>query len=160
MKQSGAFQHSSFLRGARVSAAGLIKIKHGQLRKLSPLSGHYAPPLKNFKEFVKSLKSEGADLSRLNLGRSYAVLLGLEGYLDAKRHAKTAEQGLKDILDPQGKKSREEAAKDKSKSAEQERRFLERQEREKRKRSLTYRMMKKLGLGEDGEESHAQHEKG
>lgn len=77
IKQSGAFQHSSFLRGARVSAAGLsksittiqtcsgsflkvtyrairsranaiifhgtVKVKRGQLRKLSPLSGHYAP---------------------------------------------------------------------------------------------------------------------
>jgi hypothetical protein len=36
-KQSGAFQHSSFLHGSRIAAAGLIKIKHGQLRKLSPL---------------------------------------------------------------------------------------------------------------------------
>ena len=155
MKQSGAFQHSSFLRGARVSAAGLIKIKHGQLRKLSPLSGHYAPPLKNFQEFVKSLKSEGADLSRLNLGRSYAVLLGLEGYIDAKKHAKTAEQLLKDILDPESKRKREEAAKDNSKSAEQERRFLERQERENRKTSLSYKLMRKLGLRDEGEKSQA-----
>jgi hypothetical protein len=44
-KQSGAFQHSSFLHGARILAAGLIKIKDGQLRKLSPLSGHVSPPL-------------------------------------------------------------------------------------------------------------------
>lgn len=29
IKQSGAFQHSSFLRGARISAAGLIKAKNG-----------------------------------------------------------------------------------------------------------------------------------
>jgi hypothetical protein len=36
-KQSGAFQHSSFLHGSRITAAGLIKIKHGQLRRLSPL---------------------------------------------------------------------------------------------------------------------------
>ncbi|KAL8669822.1 MAG: hypothetical protein Q9168_005601 [Polycauliona sp. 1 TL-2023] len=32
IKQSGAFQHSSFLHGGRVSAAGLIKIKDGQLK--------------------------------------------------------------------------------------------------------------------------------
>lgn len=43
IKQSGAFQHSSFLSGGRISAAGLIRIKNGQLRRLSPLSGHYAP---------------------------------------------------------------------------------------------------------------------
>jgi hypothetical protein len=44
IKQSGAFQHSSFLHGSRISAAGLIKIKNGRLSKLSPLSGHYRPP--------------------------------------------------------------------------------------------------------------------
>lgn len=36
-KQSGAFQHSSFLHGARILAAGQIKVKRGQLRRLSPL---------------------------------------------------------------------------------------------------------------------------
>ena len=44
IKQSGAFQHSSFLHGSRISAAGLIKVKNGRLAKLSPLSGHYRPP--------------------------------------------------------------------------------------------------------------------
>ena len=44
IKQSGAFQHSSFLHGSRISAAGLIKVKEGKLSKLSPLSGHYRPP--------------------------------------------------------------------------------------------------------------------
>ena len=150
IKQSGAFQHSSFLRGARVSAAGLIKIKRGQLRKLSPLSGHYAPPVRNFREFVKSLKENGADLSHLNTSRSYAVLLGLEGYLGAKKHVKTAEQGMKDIFDPEGKKEREEAAKDKSKSAQRERQIIEEQEMEQRKRSLSYRFRRKLGLGDEG----------
>ena len=44
MKQSGAFQHSSFLHGSRISAAGSIVLKNGRLSKLSPLSGHYRPP--------------------------------------------------------------------------------------------------------------------
>ena len=158
IKQSGAFQHSSFLRGARVSAAGLIKVKRGQLRKLSPLSGHYAPPLKNFKEFVKSLKEEGADLNRLNLSRSYAVLLGLEGYMGAKKHVKTAEQGVKDIVDPEGKRKREEAQKDKSKSAEKERQILEQQALEKRSRSLSYRFMKRFGFGDERDRVDAQKE--
>lgn len=38
IKQSGAFQHSSFLHGARVSAAGLIKIKDGKLKRYVSLS--------------------------------------------------------------------------------------------------------------------------
>lgn len=152
IKQSGAFQHSSFLRGARVSAAGLIKIKNGQLRKLSPLSGHYAPPMKNFREFVKSLKEEGADLSHLHTSHSYAVLLGLESYIGAKKHAKNAEQGMKDMFDPEGKRQREEAARDKSKSAERERQILQQQEQDKRKRSLSYRLRKKLGMKDDEEQ--------
>lgn len=41
MKQRGAFQHSSFLHGARISAAGLIKIKAGQLQSMS-LSGVFS----------------------------------------------------------------------------------------------------------------------
>lgn len=131
-----------------MSAAGLIKMKRGQLRKLSPLSGHYAPPLRNFKEFVKSLKEEGADLSRLNLGRSYAVLLGLDAYIDTKKHARKAEQGVKDLVNPKAKKEREEAAKDKSKSAARERQILQDQEQERRKRSLSFRLKQKLGLSD------------
>jgi len=146
IKQSGAFQHSSFLRGARVSAAGLIKIKDGQLRKLSPLSGHYAPPVKNFREFLKSLKEAGADLSRLNTSRSYAVLLGLEAYIGTKKQIKGAGQSVQDVFDQDGKRAREEAAMDKSKSAQREREILQQQKDERRKNSLTYRMKSKLGL--------------
>jgi hypothetical protein len=149
IKQSGAFQHSSFLRGARVAAAGLIKIKRGQLRKLSPLSGHYAPPLKNFEEFLKSLKEHGADLSRLNVSRSYAVLLGLDAYLGAKRHAKGMEQGFKDVVNPTAKKEREEKEMDKSKSAAREREVLAEQAQQRRRRTLSYRFRKKLGLEKD-----------
>lgn len=45
IKQSGAFQHSSFLHGARLAAAGLIKVKKGCLGEFIstfwPLSVHY-----------------------------------------------------------------------------------------------------------------------
>ena len=33
VKEMGSFQHSSFLQGARVSAAGLIEIRNGKLKK-------------------------------------------------------------------------------------------------------------------------------
>lgn len=88
IKQSGAFQHSSFLHGARISAAGLIKIKDGQLRRLSPLSGHYRPPTKNFRAFVHSMKDHGVDMSRVSISRSYAVLVGLEVYVKTRRKVK------------------------------------------------------------------------
>jgi hypothetical protein len=146
IKQSGAFQHSSFLRGARVSAAGLIKIKRGEIRKISPLSGHYAPPVKNFREFVKSLKEAGADMSHCNISRSYAVLLGLEGYLGAKKHVKLAEQTVKDIIDPEEKRKREEAQMDNSKSAQREREVLQRHDEEQKKEEgFGAKVKKKLG---------------
>ena len=41
IKSTGGFQHSSFMYGATVLAAGLLKVQDGQLTSLSPLSGHY-----------------------------------------------------------------------------------------------------------------------
>jgi hypothetical protein len=154
IKHSGAFQHSSFLSGARVSAAGLIKIKDGQLRGLSPLSGHYRAPTKNFRLFVHSLKDEGVDMSRVSISRAYAVLLGLEAYTKTK---KKIEHGLhhaheeKDhVLHPDEARKREELAKDKSKSAETERRILQQEalEKEQAKHSIGLfpRLLRKLNL--------------
>ncbi|GAB7341510.1 hypothetical protein MBLNU457_7730t1 [Dothideomycetes sp. NU457] len=148
IKQSGAFQHSSFLRGGRVSAAGLIRIKRGQLRALDPLSGHYAPPTKNFREFVHSLEETGADMSRVSISRSYAILVGLETYVGAKKKAGKGGQKVKDIAKPEEARKREEESKDKSKSAQREREILEmqarEQEKEKKQQSLSYKIARKL----------------
>lgn len=132
IKQSGAFQHSSFLHGARVAAAGLIKIKRGQLRKLSPLSGHYAPPVRNFRELVKNLKEMGADMSRCSISRSYAIILGLESYVRTKNNAKKAERGVREFVNPDEKRQREQKEFDASASAAREREVL-RAEEERRK---------------------------
>ena len=94
IKQSGVFQHSSFLNGARITAAGLIEIDHGKLRKLSPLSGHYRPPTKNFRQFEKSLREAGVDMSHVSISRSYAILLGLEAYVKARKKIKKGIQHL------------------------------------------------------------------
>ncbi|RFU28361.1 hypothetical protein B7463_g7967, partial [Scytalidium lignicola] len=88
IKQSGAFQHSSFLHGSRISAAGLIKIKDGRISKLSPLSGHYRPPVSNFRAFIQALKDAGADMSHVSISRSYAVLVGLEAYVKTRKRGK------------------------------------------------------------------------
>lgn len=85
IKQSGAFQHSSFLRGARIAAAGLIKVRDGQLRSLAPLSGHYRPPAANFRAFIHSLQDRAVDMSHVSISKSYAVLAGIEGYSRTKR---------------------------------------------------------------------------
>ncbi|KAL8708293.1 MAG: hypothetical protein Q9220_006768 [cf. Caloplaca sp. 1 TL-2023] len=80
IKQSGAFQHSSFLHGGRVSAAGIIKVKDGQIRYFQPRSGHYKPPASSFRAFVHSLQKRGVDMGIMSIPKSYAVLMGIEGY--------------------------------------------------------------------------------
>lgn len=116
IKNSGAFQHSSFLQGSRISAAGLIKIKDGRLHSLSPLSGHYRPPASNFRAFVTSLKEEGVDMSRVSISKSYAVLVGLEAYTKVrKRVGKVGE-----------KKKKKEIGKE---LEEQERKIVQKEER-------------------------------
>ncbi|KAJ5253120.1 hypothetical protein N7489_003530 [Penicillium chrysogenum] len=87
IKKSGAFQHSSFLRGARIAAAGMIKIKHGQLRSLAPLSGHYRPPAANFRAFHHALQQQGVDMSHVSMSKSYIMLAGIGGYSKTKRKA-------------------------------------------------------------------------
>ena len=111
--------------------------------------------MKNFKEFLKSLKEAGADLSHLNTSRSYAVLLGLEGYVGAKKHFKDAGQSFKDIFDQDGKRQREEEARDKSESAQRERELLLQQAEAKRMNSFSHRFRTKLGLGAHAEKPEA-----
>ncbi|KHN95559.1 IQ calmodulin-binding motif protein [Metarhizium album ARSEF 1941] len=134
IKDSGAFQHSSFLQGSRISAAGLIKIKNGRLSSLSPLSGHYRPPASNFRAFVKNLKEEGADMSHVSISKSYTILVGLETYLKTRRKGRELVGKLihsKDkLIAPEEVRRREEEEKDKSESAEKERKVLEREREE------------------------------
>jgi len=129
IKQSGAFQHSSFLHGSRISAAGLIKVKNGRLAKLSPLSGHYRPPVSNFRAFVHSLKETGVDMSHVSISRSYAVLVGLEAYVKTrrrgKRFVKALIKGRDKLIDPAEVARKEERERDKSESAAMEQRVLE-----------------------------------
>lgn len=152
IKQSGAFQHSSFLHGARISAAGLIKIKDGQLRRLSPLSGHYRPPTKNFRAFVHSMRDNGVDMSRVSISRSYAILVGLETYVKTRRKAKSGAHHARNaeakLMRPEEYQKQKEAQKDNSKSAEQERRILaakaEREEAERKEKSWRHRMWTRI----------------
>ncbi|KAM4067259.1 hypothetical protein HRG_001240 [Hirsutella rhossiliensis] len=129
IKDSGAFQHSSFLQGSRISAAGLIKIKDGRLSSLSPLSGHYRPPASNFRAFVRSLKDAGVDMGHVSISKSYTVLVGLETYTKTRRKGKDFVDKLirrrDKMLSPEQVRRREEEQRDKSESAEKERRFLE-----------------------------------
>lgn len=85
IKSSGAFQHASFLSGARIRSAGSIGVQDGKLTYLSPLSGHYRPTTQSFRTFVESLEEEGADLSALKVSGAYKVLRGMEFYGRTKK---------------------------------------------------------------------------
>ncbi|POS74019.1 IQ calmodulin-binding motif protein [Diaporthe helianthi] len=164
IKDSGAFQHSSFVQGSRISAAGLIKIKNGRLASLSPLSGHYRPPTSNFRAFVRNLKDEGVDMSHVSISKSYAVLVGLEMYIKTRQKGKkllqrTAHQKDK-VIHPKEAQKREEDARDKSQSAETERRFLEKQQeggdKQQEENRAAAKVMQKLKLtstATDGQKS-------
>lgn len=79
IKQSGAFQHSSFLHGSRISSAGLIKIRDGKIKLLQPRSGHYRPPASNFVAFLHALRARGVDVSATSVSKSYAAWRVLKG---------------------------------------------------------------------------------
>lgn len=83
IKESGGFQHSSFLHGSRVLSAGLISIQDGQLLSLSPHSGHYRPTAENFWITAKCLEAEGVDMSQASIAGSYTLLRGAELYRDS-----------------------------------------------------------------------------
>jgi len=125
IKQSGSFQHSSFMRGSRLSAAGTLKIKDGQLRSISPLSGHYRPPAKAFRHLVHHLEDIGVDMSRVSISKAYAVLVGLDAYIRVRSKGKNArkkvQRGAEQVIHPA--KAREAKLKeiDMSESARKER---------------------------------------
>ena len=150
IKNSGAFQHSSFLQGSRISAAGLIKIKNGKLSSLSPLSGHYKPPASNFRAFIHSLKDEGVDMRRVSISKSYAVLVGLEVYIKTRQKGRDLAKKLvhtkHKIADPEEVKKQTEADREKSESAEKERELLEREEKERLANKDTVHLLQRLNI--------------
>jgi hypothetical protein len=157
IKDSGAFQHSSFLQGSRISAAGLIKIKNGRLSSLSPLSGHYRPPASNFRAFTKNLKAAGVDMSHVSISKSYAVLVGLEMYLKTRRKGKKFVQKVahrKDkLIDPDEVRRREVADMDKSESAKREMEVLAEQKWEAEGAKVRNQMLRKLHIRDEEEPS-------
>ena len=96
IKSSGAFQHASFLSGARISSAGSIGIENGQLTYLSPLSGHYRPTTKSFRVFINTLKNQGVDMSHVKVSHAFEVLLSMEYYGKSKKGAKEVFKGNHD----------------------------------------------------------------
>jgi len=102
--ETGNFQHSSFLSGGMVTSAGLIKVKDGQLRRLSPLSGHYRTSVGHFRQFCEILHERGADMSRVRIGKEEAVLKAVETLGKSKKKQKEATKAGKKAMGKLGKK--------------------------------------------------------
>jgi hypothetical protein len=111
MKNSGTFQHASFLSGARIRSAGSIGVQNGHLTYLSPLSGHYRPTTKSFRTFVQSLEEDGVDLSALKVSGAYKVLRGMEFYGKTKKGFRSVKHvGRKEEKTPSTVMGRKERA--------------------------------------------------
>ncbi|KAM0875129.1 hypothetical protein ACQ4PT_036991 [Festuca glaucescens] len=66
-KNKGSFQHSSFLAGGAITAAGRLVDKDGILKAIWPYNGHYLPTEENFGDFVRYLQENGVDLTDVKL---------------------------------------------------------------------------------------------
>ncbi|KAK6941364.1 hypothetical protein RJ641_026741 [Dillenia turbinata] len=64
-KKKGTFQHSSFLSGAAITAAGRLVANDGVLKAIWPYSGHYHPTEENFREFINFLEENNVDLTNV-----------------------------------------------------------------------------------------------
>ncbi|KAL0338941.1 UNVERIFIED_CONTAM: IQ domain-containing protein IQM4 [Sesamum angustifolium] len=64
-KKKGLFQHSSFLAGGAITAAGRLVAHGGVLEAIWPYSGHYLPTEENFKEFISFLEEHHVDLANV-----------------------------------------------------------------------------------------------
>ncbi|XP_051132194.1 IQ domain-containing protein IQM1-like [Andrographis paniculata] len=64
-KKKGLFQHSSFLAGGAITAAGRMVARGGVLEAIWPYSGHYLPTEENFQEFITFLEEHSVDLSNV-----------------------------------------------------------------------------------------------
>ncbi|KAK6151965.1 hypothetical protein DH2020_014600 [Rehmannia glutinosa] len=69
-KQKGLFQHSSFLAGGAITAAGRLVAHGGVLEAIWPYSGHYLPTEENFKEFISFLEEHSVNLANV---KTYAT---------------------------------------------------------------------------------------
>ena len=56
-----------------MTSAGLIVVKHGVIKSLNPLSGHYRSSIQHFRAFIAQLEAKGADLSHIKIAKSVLV---------------------------------------------------------------------------------------
>ncbi|EPQ28770.1 uncharacterized protein PFL1_03573 [Pseudozyma flocculosa PF-1] len=80
IKTRGQFQHSSFLGGSIVAAAGILKVKDGIITSIYPWSGHYRSGGEHFEALVNRLRQRGLDTSGINVRKSKLLIEGVNRY--------------------------------------------------------------------------------
>jgi len=98
IKDTGAFQHSSFLAGGQVVSAGLISVHQGLIHKLSPLSGHYRTRIDSFRKFVSLMQDKGVDMRQAEIGRGELALLGVEHINKAKKSKAAMKEKKRELI--------------------------------------------------------------
>jgi hypothetical protein len=66
-KQIPRFQHTSFLGGEPVQAAGKLVVQHGVLLELAPHSGHYRPGQRSLMNLLRFLERNGVRLTEVRV---------------------------------------------------------------------------------------------
>ncbi|KAG5252673.1 IQ domain-containing protein [Salix suchowensis] len=69
-KKRGKFHHSSFLAGGATIAAGTVIIENGNLKFISPMSGHYRPTQEKFESFLSFFKDSGVNLDEVQVNQA------------------------------------------------------------------------------------------
>jgi hypothetical protein len=65
--QGGQFHHSSFLGGAPILAAGMLKVVDGRILEIHGKNGHYQADIDDMRNFLKHLRNQGIDLSTIKV---------------------------------------------------------------------------------------------
>lgn len=103
-------------------------------------------------------------MSHVSISKSYAVLVGIEGYTKTRKKMKKMEgdvkRGVEKVVHPGKVKEEEKKREDKSESAQKERKWIEEQKREAvrreeerkkaRRESLGQKLMRRLHIDEEG----------
>jgi hypothetical protein len=88
----GRIQHSSFLGGKPVAAAGHVQVRDGRLISIDNKSGHYQAPAKRTDQALEVLEEEGLDVDGVQVADYELNELGMTG-VERRQHRSSQRSG-------------------------------------------------------------------